>query len=190
MAGSPRRWHQGESIMRVLMSLLGSRNHSSDVAASQGSSSFTLKAPAHWELPKINVHQIPLLSKKQISLRDIHGFSLHRLARFPLPVQAFIFCPSYPLLTLFSHLMCSCPFLPTLLPAQSCSCPPGPAPDVLTDPSIPLLQTWGWRKWQAEWTAGVCLTWQLSPVPKISIAAVVVQPDIKYNPSLSLKYAL
>lgn len=118
------------------------------------------------------------------------GFSLYRLLLFPLPVQAFICCPSYPLLTLFSLLRCLCPFLPTL-PLLSSSCP-APVPQVLllSDPSIPLLQVWSWRKWQAEWTAGVCLAWQLSPVPKISIAAVLVQPDMKYSPSLSLKYAL
>lgn len=39
-AGRPRRWHQVESIMHVLMSLLRGRNHSSAMAASQGHPAF------------------------------------------------------------------------------------------------------------------------------------------------------
>lgn len=42
-AGSCRRWDQVQPIMHVLMSLLRGRNHSSDMAASQGPSSFTSK---------------------------------------------------------------------------------------------------------------------------------------------------
>lgn len=98
-------------------------------------SSFTLKAPAHPELPKISVHPLPLLAKKQISLRDNQWlFSLLSFL-FPLPVQDFIFCPSYPLLMLFSLLMCLCPLLPTL-PLLSSSCP-APVPRALRSQTLP-----------------------------------------------------
>lgn len=102
-------------------------------------------------------------------------------------------CNSYLLSNLFV------PFSP--FPSLFSSSLLGPCSQILTNvlADIPpwgillptlLLQTWRWRQWQAEWTAGVCLTWQCSLVPNISIATVAAQPNVKYSHSLFLKYAL
>lgn len=125
-----------------------------------------------------------------------HPVAFHFIILFSLSRLFFFFLSILPSLNAFLTSKVPVSLSPRL-PLLS-SCCPAPVPGLLlltcsqspADPSIPLLQTWSWRKWQAQWTAGVCLTWQLSPVPTISIAAVVVQPDIKYSPSLSLKYAL
>lgn len=109
---------------------LGVESFRSDMAACREPSRFTLKEPAHWGHLKINAYQLPLLSKKQISLKDIQWlFTLYPLVPFLFPVQAFIFCPSYPFLTLLSFLIFLSPSPHSLPPYSANSCPP-PLPRV------------------------------------------------------------
>lgn len=145
--------------MHALMSLLWGGNLFSDMAACREPSTFTLKEPARWGHLKINVHPLPLLSKKEISLRDVQWlFSLYPLIPFPFAAQAFIFCPSYPLWVLFSFLI-SRPLLPIpsslLSHLLSSSCPSGPRcrvlANVLTDPPSLCSQLVG--SWSLSGTA-------------------------------------
>lgn len=102
----------------------GGESFHSDMAACQEPSRFTLKEPAHWGHLKINVYQLPLLSKKQISLRDIQWlFTSLSSCSLSIPCPGFYFLPILPSLKAFLISNFLVPFFlfPPPYSANSCS---------------------------------------------------------------------
>lgn len=108
---------------------LGGESSQSDMAARREPSRFTLKEPAHWGHLKINVYQLPLLSQKQIPLRDIQWLFISLSScSLSIPSPGFYFLPILPSPNTFLISNLLVPFSPFPPPYPASSSPPPPPP--------------------------------------------------------------
>lgn len=103
--------------MHALMSLLGGGSFQRDMAARR-EPSYLKRTCVLRTFKNKCVTTSSSLQKANIPKGHPVAFYFFILISFAFPVQAFIFCPSCPLLTLFSFLICLSPSPRPLLPTQ------------------------------------------------------------------------